>query len=71
MHQRTHQGDKIYICPVCNVEFKTMTDMRGHLATHDQADKRQIHFTLLSNKENGNTKLEEEADDDSDVADLL
>lgn len=48
-----------------------MNDMRAHLTTHEQTDKRLVHFTLLSNKENGNTKLEEEADDDSDLADLM
>ncbi|EDV92830.1 zinc finger protein 606 [Drosophila grimshawi] len=71
MHQRTHQGDKIYICPVCNEEFKTMNDMRTHLTIHEQDDKRLVHFTLLSNKENGSGALEE-ADDDSDATqDLL
>ncbi|KAH8369236.1 hypothetical protein KR009_005188 [Drosophila setifemur] len=53
MHQRTHQGDRIYICPVCNEEFKSMPEMRSHLAAHEQHDKRLVHFTLLSNKENG------------------
>ncbi|XP_064553381.1 zinc finger protein ZFP2 [Drosophila montana] len=70
MHQRTHQGDKIYICPVCSEEFKTMTDMRTHLTMHEQDDKRLVHFTLLSNKENGNAALEE-ADEESDATDLL
>ncbi|XP_034489169.1 zinc finger protein 570 [Drosophila innubila] len=68
MHQRTHQGDKIYICPVCNEEFKTMNEMRSHLTVHEQQDKRLVHFTLLSNKENGNATLEEQ-DDESDTAD--
>lgn len=68
MHQRTHQGDKIYICPVCSEEFKSMNDMRSHLTMHEQQDKRLVHFTLLSNKENGNATLEER-DEESDTAD--
>ncbi|KAH8359169.1 hypothetical protein KR093_004878 [Drosophila rubida] len=67
MHQRTHQGDKVYICPVCSKEFKSMNDMRTHLTMHEQQDKRLVHFTLLSNKENGSTT--EARDDDSDAAD--
>ncbi|KAM8704498.1 hypothetical protein ACLKA7_009015 [Drosophila subpalustris] len=69
MHQRTHQGDKIYICPVCSEEFKSMNDMRSHLTVHEQQDKRLVHFTLLSNKENGNATTLEERDDESDTAD--
>ncbi|KAH8385076.1 hypothetical protein KR200_003018 [Drosophila serrata] len=60
MHQRTHQGDRIYICPVCNEEFKTMPEMRTHLSGHDQHDKRLVHFTLISNKENGSGALEDD-----------
>ncbi|BFF90176.1 zinc finger protein 436 [Drosophila madeirensis] len=54
MHQRTHQEDKIYICPVCSEKFKSMPEVRTHLAIHEPEDKRLMHFTLLSNKENGN-----------------
>ncbi|XP_060645273.1 zinc finger protein 485 [Drosophila nasuta] len=72
MHQRTHQGDKIYICPVCSEEFKSMHDMRSHITLHEQQDKRLAHFTLLSNKENGNAATETR-DEDSDAveADMM
>ncbi|XP_017026182.1 zinc finger protein ZFP2 [Drosophila kikkawai] len=60
MHQRTHQGDRIYICPVCNEEFKSMPEMRTHLSGHEQHDKRLVHFTLISNKENGSGALEDD-----------
>ncbi|KAH8394501.1 hypothetical protein KR215_001489 [Drosophila sulfurigaster] len=72
MHQRTHQGDKIYICPVCSEEFKSMHDMRSHITLHEQQDKRLAHFTLLSNKENGNATTEAR-DEDSDAveADMM
>ncbi|KAH8311385.1 hypothetical protein KR044_006007 [Drosophila immigrans] len=69
MHQRTHQGDKIYICPVCSEEFKSMNEMRTHLTMHEQQDKRLVHFTLLSNKENGSTTETREEDSDADAAD--
>lgn len=49
-----------------------MNDMRTHLTMHEQDDKRLVHFTLLSNKENGNASTLEEADEEeSDATDLL
>ncbi|EDW34235.1 GL21685 [Drosophila persimilis] len=72
MHQKTHQGDKIYICPVCSEEFKSMPEMRTHLAIHEQEDKRLMHFTLLSNKENGNGgTLDDELTEVTDSALML
>ncbi|XP_022210765.2 zinc finger protein 629 [Drosophila obscura] len=73
MHQRTHQGDKIYICPVCSEEFKSMPEMRTHLAVHEQEDKRLMHFTLLSNKENGSggAALDDELTEVTDSALML
>ncbi|XP_017103615.2 zinc finger protein 436 [Drosophila bipectinata] len=73
MHQRTHQGDRIYICPVCNEEFKSMPDMRSHLSEHEQHDKRLVHFTLLSNKENGSGSggIEEDLNEMAETALML
>lgn len=71
MHQRTHQGERIYICPVCNEEFKSMPEMRSHLAGHEQHDKRLVHFTFLSNKENGSGALEEELNEMTESALML
>ncbi|KAI8045761.1 zinc finger protein 436 [Drosophila gunungcola] len=71
MHQRTHQGDRIYICPVCSEEFKSMPDMRSHLATHEQHDKRLVHFTFLSNKENGSGALKEDLNEMTESAMVL
>ncbi|XP_017057648.1 zinc finger protein 570 [Drosophila ficusphila] len=71
MHQRTHQGDRIYICPVCSEEFKSMPDMRTHLAGHEQHDKRLVHFTFLSNKENGSGALEEDLNEMAESALML
>ncbi|XP_039490151.1 zinc finger protein 2 isoform X1 [Drosophila santomea] len=71
MHQRTHQGDRIYICPVCNEEFKSMHEMRSHLAGHEQHDKRLVHFTFLSNKENGSGALEEDLNEMTESALML
>jgi len=71
MHQRTHQGDRIYICPVCNEEFKSMPDMRSHLAGHEQHDKRLVQFNFLSNKENGSGALEEDLNEITETALML
>lgn len=73
MHQRTHQGDRIYICPVCHEEFKSMPDMRSHLSEHEQHDKRLVHFTLLSNKENGSGSggIEEDLNEMAETALML
>ncbi|KAH8248364.1 hypothetical protein KR032_002427 [Drosophila birchii] len=68
MHQRTHQGDRIYICPVCNEEFKTMPEMRTHLSGHEPHDKRLVHFTLISNKENGSGALEDDLNEMAETA---
>ncbi|XP_068156343.1 zinc finger protein 892 [Drosophila tropicalis] len=73
MHQRSC-GDKLYVCSRCNENFKTMAEYRKHLASHDQEQEQQAqpgkpvvhHFTLFSNKENGNAGLEEVTDEEAD-----